>query len=287
MADVAHSEDRVVSKDGTRLYCQSWTPAEDPRAALLIVHGLFEHSGRYGHVARWATDRGFACYALDYRAHGKSPGLRVHVDRFEEFVEDVEAMRARVAEAHPSLPRFILGHSQGGLITILSILAEPEGLAGAVLSSPFLGVHPESRPPAPVVALAPLMSRIVPRLRVDGGAKPDYLCHDREVVDAYKADPLVSSKISTRFGTEVMAAQERALAEAGRLALPTLLMFAGDDHVVDPAATRRWAQAAPSSQLEVVEWERLWHELLNEPEKGEVLDRIGRFLDARLAAVAA
>lgn len=283
MSSLDHDEGRVTSADGTRLYFQSWMP-EEPRGIVIIVHGLFDHSGRFVHVAEWLGERGIGCYGLDYRCHGRSPGLRIHVDRFDEFVDDVDAMREKVAEEHAELPRFVLGHSQGGLITILSILRSPEGLDGAVVTSPFLGVHPESRPPAPVVKLAPILAALLPRLRMEGGAKPKYLTHDRAVVEAYEADPLVTSKISARYGVELMEAQERALEEASRLRIPLLLMLAGDDHIVDPEATRRWARAAPAEQVELVEWEGLWHELLNEPEKEQVLDRTWQWLEPRLRA---
>jgi acylglycerol lipase len=283
MGDPKHGEGRVDSKDGTRLYWQRWMP-EEPKAIVLIVHGLFDHSGRFAHVAEWLCGRGYGCYGLDYRCHGRSPGLRVHVDRYDEFLEDVDAMRALIGTEHAELPRLLLGHSNGGLLTILSVLGSPDGLVGAVVTSPFLGVHPESRPPAILVKLLPLLVKLVPKLRVEGGVDPKHISRDRAVVDAYVADPLVTSKVSTRVGVEVMAAQERAHAEAGRLRLPMLLMFGGDDHVVDIELTRRWARAAPKEHLEVVEWDGLYHEILNEPEKDQVLERIGRWLDERLAA---
>ena len=81
-----HDEGWTEAADKTRLYWQRHTPDDTPRAALLFVHGLAEHSGRYGHVMRHFAEVGFDCWAVDYRGHGKSPGLRVHVDRFDEFL---------------------------------------------------------------------------------------------------------------------------------------------------------------------------------------------------------
>jgi len=283
MSDIEQGEGQVTTRDGLVLVTRHWVPP-DPRAALLLVHGLGEHSGRYDHVARRFAARGFACHALDVRGHGRSPGLRVHVDRFVEFVGDVAAMRAQLREAHPRLPLVLVGHSQGGLIVLHSALAAPEGLAGVVVSSPFLGIHPSSRPSALLAAAARVLSRLAPRLRLDNGVDPTVLSHDAEVVKAYVGDPLVSTRVSARWFTEILAAHEAARAKAAQLAVPALVMQSGSDRLVDPAATRGWAAAAPAGLVEYVEWEGLYHEMFNEPERETVFAHMERWLDQRLAA---
>src|SRR5687768_920223 len=114
-------EGRLTASDGTSLFWRAWPPPE-PRAAIAVVHGLAEHSGRYDHVGRHLAARGFAVYAIDYRGHGRSAGRRVHVDSFDDYVEDIGALVGLVKERHPVLPRFLLGHSQGGLVTLLFLL---------------------------------------------------------------------------------------------------------------------------------------------------------------------
>jgi acylglycerol lipase len=279
------SEAQLESSDGFVLACRSWLPP-DPRAAVLAVHGLGEHSGRYEHVGQYLAGARLACHALDCRGHGCSAGLRVHVDRFDEYLADVAVARAHVAALHPRLPLFLLGHSQGGLIVLLSGLTTPSGLAGAVVSSPFLGLHPTSRPPAPLALAARALSRLAPRVRIDNGIDVSLLSHDTGVVDAYRADPLVSSRVSARWFTEVGAAHERVLARAPELRVPLLVMQSGADRLVYPAATRRWVAAAPPPLVEYVEWEGLYHEMLNEPEKLRVLARVVAWLAARLTASA-
>lgn len=281
MSELDHAEGTVRSADGTRLHWQRWTPAE-PRAAMLLVHGLGEHSGRYAHVAAALGGAGLDCWGLDYRAHGRSPGLRVHVDRFEQFVDDLDAARRLVRAERPELPLFVLGHSQGGLIAASSVVRDPTGVAGLILSSPFLGIHPSAKPSALLAGAARLLSRLLPTLRLDNGVDPSHLSHDPAVVEAYRADPLVSSKVSARWFTEILDAQARALEEAPRLAAPALVMQSGGDLLVDPEATRRWADRAPGDRVELVFWDGLYHEMLNEPEQGRVLDRIVGWVEARL-----
>jgi alpha-beta hydrolase superfamily lysophospholipase len=284
MSNVQTGEGRVGSTGGLDLSYRSWLPDTDPTALLLIVHGLGDHSGRYDHVARHFAGRGFGCWALDYRGHGRSPGGRVHVSRFAEFVEDVDAMRSHLQTTRSGLPLFLLGHSQGGLIVLLSTLGAPGGLAGVVVSSPFLGIHPTSRPSPLLAGAARVLSRLAPALRLDNGVDAALISRDPAVVRAYERDPLVSHKVSARWFTELLGAQHEALAGAGRLAVPALVMQSGEDRLVDPDATRRWAAAAPPALVEFVQWPGLYHEMLNEPEQDTVLARIDGWLDSKLVA---
>ena len=283
MSDHSTGEGRVGNADGMMLSFRSWLPANE-RAVVLIVHGLCEHSGRYGHVGRHLAALRYACYALDTRGHGRSPGVRAHVHRFDDYVADVAAMRAHLRAAHPHAPLVVLGHSQGGLIALLAALVEPAGLAAVIATSPFLGIHPASRPSAALAAAGRVLSRTIPKLRLASKLDPAHLSRDHEVVAAYRSDPLVTRKVSARWFTEASAAFARALALAPTLTVPTLVMQAGADRLVDPGATRRWVEAAPAALVEYVEWDGFYHEILNEPEKAQVLARIETWLAARLPA---
>jgi acylglycerol lipase len=281
MSDHTRSEGELASGDGLALSYRAWLPASE-RAVVLLVHGLGEHSGRYEHVARHLVALGYACYAFDYRGHGRSAGRRAHVHSFDEYLADVAAMRARLAAAHPRSPLVLFGHSQGGLIMLLAALTAPAGAAAVVATSPFLGIHPASRPSAALAAAGRVLSRTLPGLRIASGLDTTALSRDPQVVAAYEADPLVTSKVSARWFTEINAAHARVLALAPTLTVPALVMQSGADRLVDPAATRRWAEAAPAGLVEYVEWDGLYHEMLQEPEKAQVLARIETWLAARL-----
>jgi acylglycerol lipase len=276
-------EGRLVSRDGTRLSWRSWVP-ERPRAAVAVVHGLAEHAGRYDHVGRHLADRGFAVYALDYRGHGKSEGRRVHVASFDEYLDDVAALRGLVKDRHPMLPHFLLGHSQGGLIVLLLVLRQPEGVDGALVSSPLLGVHPAARPGRIMRALAALLERVAPALIVPNPLDARILSHDPMIAASYDADPLVSHAVSAGWFAALRRAQGEVNDAASRLRTPTLIMSSGDDRLVDPSAAAAWAAAAPASLVEYVRWDGLFHEMLNEPpeRRAPVLARIDAWLDARL-----
>lgn len=268
----------TTNADGLRLFWRRMRPKGEPKAALLLVHGLAEHSGRYRHVMAHFAGAGYDCLAVDMRGHGKSPGLRVHVDRFDEYLSDVQAGHELARETNPERQLFVIGHSQGGLITLRYALTYPEDLAGIVVSSPFLGLHPDARPGAVLNLAAKILSTLTPKLLLSKPPDPSFLSHDPEVGKAYLADPLVSRKVSARWFTEVMAAHADTLVRAGDLRVPALVMQSGDDRLADPAATRAWAAAAPAHRVEYVEWEGFYHEMFNEPEKEQVFAKVESWL---------
>jgi alpha-beta hydrolase superfamily lysophospholipase len=277
-----HDEGWTEAADGSRLYWQRYTPDDTPRAELLFVHGLAEHSGRYGHVMRHFAEAGFDCWALDYRCHGKSPGLRVHVDRFDEFLLDIAAACRLVLEKQTSLPLYLVGHSQGGLLVLRHVLAHPDGINGIIVSSPFLGLHSNAAPSAPLHMVANVISTFNPKLMFSKIAEPKFLSRDPQVATAYVDDPLVSDTVSARWFTEVLRAQADTLARAPDLAVPALVMQSGDDRIADPAATRAWVASAPAELVDYVEWDGLYHEMFNEPEKQQVFEKMEEWLAGQI-----
>ncbi len=279
-----YQEGWTAAADGTRLYWRRYMPDDKPRAELLFVHGLAEHSGRYGHVMRYFADRGFDCWAVDYRCHGKSPGLRVHVDRFDEFLLDIAAAYRLVRAEQTWLPLFLVGHSQGGLLVLRHVLARPDGIEGIIVSSPFLGMHPNAAPSAPLHVVANIISTFSPKLMFSKVAEPRFLSRNPSVAEAYVNDPLVSNTVSARWFTEVLRAQADTLARAPDLTVPALVMQSGDDRLADPEATRAWVAAAPADLVDYVEWDGLFHEMFNEPEKQQVFEKMDGWLEERLPA---
>jgi alpha-beta hydrolase superfamily lysophospholipase len=280
---IAPEEASLASRDGMRLRLLRFRPAGAPRSALVVVHGLAEHAGRYLHVGDRFASRGHAVYAADCRGHGKSDGLRVHVERFDQFVDDVAAARTRAAAENPGVPLVLVGHSQGGLVALRSALLAPQGLDALVLSSPLLGAHPSVRPSRLLAAAARVLSVVAPRVLLANHVNADTLATDPEVGRAYLADPLVSRRVSPRWYTELQRAIADTHAKANKLARPALVMVPGDDRLVDAAATVRFVEAAPPALVELVRWDGFRHELFNESQRERVFERIDAFLDRRLA----
>jgi alpha-beta hydrolase superfamily lysophospholipase len=277
-AHLAANEWTVPAPGGLVLCGKSWARAASPRAAILIVHGLGEHSGRYAATAAVLNAAGFAVHAVDYRGHGRSEGRRVHVDDVDDYVADVRAALEEVRRRDPGVPVFLLGHSQGGLIALELALDDPAAIDGLVITSPFLAVHPASRPSTLVRALARVLLRLAPRLPLPTSIDVRVLSRDPAVGEAYARDPLVSHAASAGWLRAIGRAQRDVRAGASRLRVPTLLMASGDDRLVDAEATRQFAREAAPAIVEFVWWDGFYHEMLNDLGREQVLARIGDWL---------
>lgn len=270
-----------TASDGENLAVQDWPLAEGrvPRGVVLLVHGLGEHAGRYDALARQLHGWGFAVRGYDQYGHGESGGPRGGLSSDTRLIDDladlVESTRARVPR---DTPLILLGHSMGGLVAAQFVARHASRVDGLVLSSPALdaGLSPFQQ------LLLAVLPRWLPNLRVGNGLQPQYLSHDPEVVRAYLADPLVHDRISARLASFIARGGPAVVAQAPRWRVPSLLMWAGDDHLVQPAGSRAFAAAAPSC-VESVEFPALYHELLNELDPAPVLACLQAWLDKYFA----
>lgn len=264
--------------DGQMLVRRSWS-LPGARRAVLLVHGLGEHSGRYRHVAAWFNARGFDVRSYDQRGHGLSRGPRGALSRDDDLLSDLAAIYAAYAAEAPSLP-LLLGHSMGGLVAARAVLDGRVTPAALVLSSPALRSHE-----APwLQSLAAVLTRVLPNLPLRTGLAVDHLSHDASVVAAYGSDPLCSGRITPRLADFIFRAGPACIADASRLAVPTLLLAAGADRLVDAAGSREFAASAWATQrLTARHFDTLYHELFNEaePARSQVMKQLGDWL-ARL-----
>jgi acylglycerol lipase len=275
-----HEEGFFQGSRGVRIYQQSWLPDGEPKAVLLIVHGLGEHCGRYSNVVSHLVPLGYALYGLDHVGHGKSEGSREYVERFEDFTDTLDAYRAMVTQAQPGKPVVLYGHSLGGLIGTFYLLDRQAGLAGALLSAPL------SRVPENVSALTITMGRVLARVAPKAGllpVDPTGVSRDPAVVQAYVNDPLVfHGKTSARLAAEMLRAMQRVTAEAAKITLPVLIFQGSADRLVNPGDARFLYNAVTSADKTLKVYEGLYHEAHNEPECATVLHDMEVWLAAHV-----
>ena len=128
----------------------------------MLAHGASEHSGRYEHVARAFTERGYSFWALDHRGHGRSGGPRVFFERFEDVVADLRSFVAQAADELPGRKPYLLGHSMGGAVATAYAIRHDSEIAGLILSNPVASIKTA---PGSVLA-GRILSRVAPRLGV-------------------------------------------------------------------------------------------------------------------------
>lgn len=278
---IVEIDGRIEGIGGLSFYYRGWE-AESPRAALLVVHGLSEHSGRYAEFGRAMAGHGLSTYVLDLRGHGLSDGRRGHVDRFELLLQDVDRFRREIdGSCDPPIPLFILGHSMGGLITARYIEEYEARFQGAILTSPWLATA------VPVarwkVLMAGVLNRVLPALPIDAGIDASCLSHDPVVVTRYRDDPLVHGKITPRLFAEASIAMGLVMQRSDRIRIPLLLILAGDDHVVDTRKSEAFARTLTAPDVTIHVLPGYYHEVLNDHDRANVVREIRNWIMARVA----
>jgi alpha-beta hydrolase superfamily lysophospholipase len=263
----------LQSADGTALAYRRWS-ATNASVTLAVVHGLGEHGGRYGRLAQGMAPFGIETYAVDLRGHGNSAGSRGHVDSWSQWIDDAAAFVSNV-ESQAVGEVVPLGHSFGGAVMLSTVLAGRVPHARRfVLSSPALKL--KVAVPAWKASLGRMTSRLAPRLTMSNEVDARTVSRIPEVVEAYRTDPLVHSKISSRTFAEWQRAAEDDLARAGEIKIPFLIVAGSDDKLIDPEGSRRLHERAPASELHV--FEGRYHEPFNDSGSEEVFALIARWL---------
>jgi alpha-beta hydrolase superfamily lysophospholipase len=273
----------LSTADGPTLHLRTW-PHAGARGTVLIVHGLGEHIGRYDPAAAQLNDWGWSAVGYDQRGHGASAGARGALPTHDALLADLGVVIDHVRAAHPG-QLLLLGHSMGGLVAARfcaeGLAAQPaawfRAVDGLVLSSPALDAGMNAVQKLLLAVLGPL----APNLAVNNGLKPQWISRDPAVVRAYMQDKLVHDRITPRLARFIVDGGEHVRRCAARWALPTVLLYAGSDRCVAPAGSAAFARAAPKATVSAHEFTLLFHEIFNEPERGEVFAALGAWLERR------
>jgi alpha-beta hydrolase superfamily lysophospholipase len=271
---------KFEGEGGVEIHWQSWLPDGTPRGTVVIAHGVSEHADRYSHVGARLVRSGYAVYALEHRGHGRSGGKRAVVDRLDRAVADVGTLIGIARSEHPGVKLFLLGHSMGGAIALQFALDREDEIDGLVLSAPAADADAATR-----VEL--LAGRVLSVVAPGAGVFPvdsSTISRDPEVVRAYDEDPMVfHKKLPARTVAELAQAIQKFPERTPGLKLPLLVMLGTGDELIPPAAGRMVHERAGSADKRLIEYDGLYHEILNEPEQDKVMDDLVQWLDAHLS----
>jgi alpha-beta hydrolase superfamily lysophospholipase len=277
-----HVDGRFRGERGLELYWQGWLPeGAPPRAVVVLAHGASEHSGRYAWTGEQLAERGYALYAIDHRGHGKSEGGRAVIDRMRNAVEDLDTLVEKAQAAHGGLPLVLLGHSMGGAVALSYTGEHEDKLDALILSAPLAALEAAS----PVQRIAGrVLSVVAPSMGVVG-IDSTAVSRDPQVVADYEADPLnYHGKLPARTVAELTSAIDGFPEAVTRFRLPLLAMHGTADRLTPIAGSEMVVERAGSEDKTLERYDGLFHELLNEPERQQVVDDIADWLDARFPA---
>ena len=275
-----HREGRFQGQENLNLYYQCWLPDGDARAILLVVHGLFEHSGRYTNLVNYFVPKGYAVYGLDHRGHGKSEGLRGYVEKFSHYLEDLQTFVSIVRSEHGDSKIFLTGHSIGGTIATAYTIDHQHELTGLILSGASLMVASNVSPI--LTALVPMASLLLPKLgitTIDAAT----ISQDQAVVDAYLNDPLVyKGRVRARLGAELIRTYQQLRQRISWINLPVLIMHGTADRLCEPDGSQMLYEQVSSEDKTLKLYQDFYHEIFNEPGREQVLADIETWLATRV-----
>lgn len=273
-------EGRFKGKKDVEIFWQSWLPTR-PKAVVVIVHGLGEHSGRYAHVAEALVNIDCAVYAMDHRGHGKSGGPRTLIDRFAHTVDDIDHVVEIARREQPRKPMFLLGHSMGGALSLSYTLKNPGKLFALILSGPAVAL--DGAPPL-MKPIAKFMSTVAPKAGLFA-VDPGLVSRDPAVVADYVADPLnAHGKVPARTLGEIVKFVEILPAALPLIQLPLLAMHGSDDKLAGVAGSKMVVDRVTSKDKTLKVYDGLYHEIFNElpADRAIVLKDLTDWIGARV-----
>ncbi|RMG75707.1 MAG: alpha/beta hydrolase [Chloroflexi bacterium] len=271
-------EGRFQNTRGQNIYTVRWMPEADPKAIVLLVHGVAEHSGRYQHIADALTQQGYALFALDHFGHGKSDGVRAYVENFNDLVTDLEQYFDQIRQEYPDKKIFVYGHSMGALVGLIFTLKHQADLAGFLSSGTPLML--DTAAPKIIVSLANAISRVVPRLPLIP-LNPKQLSHDPALIQAHANDSLIYHR-PARVGTvvNIIKSAIQAREKVHTLQLPLFIFHGTADSITPPSGSEFLFKQAGSSDKTLKLYDGMYHETHNELDKATVINDILTWLNA-------
>lgn len=261
-------EHELIAYDGIKLFIKVLLPETKPKGLICLVHGMGEHSGRFGHVAEAYIQAGYIFAAFDLRGHGKSGGKRGHTPSYNQLMDDLEQVLNEAQKKYPDLPCFLYGHSMGGNLVANYIIRRKPKLKGAIITSPWLQLA--FSPTKLVMFFANIIDKVYPSFSMKNTNKTNFLSHYPVIELEYINDPLVTRRITPRMFISIAQAGLWAIEHAGEFGVPLLLMHGSDDHTTSFEDSKKFSTRLTQPHT-FKAWEGMYHELHNEIVKDEVL----------------
>ena len=282
MSIVGHRlSELIITAEGGRRLKGRWWRRDRPDGVVVVSHGFGEHGGLYGHVAEQLGSRlNVDVVAHDFHGHGRSPGRRGVVRRYEDLVDDLRAVATWARLHFDDLPLFVLGHSNGGQVALRYALESGDGLAGLIISNPFIRL---AMPVSPLkVAVGRVLLRLAPWITLSALEAGHDRNRDPVVQEAFRRDLLRHNRISPPFYFGMVRGGEMLLRRARDLQTPLLMIAGGDDPIVDPGSVREFFDAVTIEDKTLMLYPGMLHEPLNEVGRERVLEDVVRWISPRL-----
>lgn len=277
MAGVTPIERTMQSWDGTELFYRCWLPSKPANKALLLFHRGHEHSARWQETVDALALEDVAVFAWDARGHGRSPGERGAAENLAVVIKDAEAFARRVSEEH-SIPlenTIVLAHSVGAVVAVAWVHDYAPPVRGMVLAVPAFRVKLYVPLAIPLLRLKQM---VFGKSFVRSYVKAKMLTHDAEQAARYHADEFIFRQIAVNILLDLHDTSTRLLADAGAITVPTLVLSASTDWVVNLPAQQRFFERLSSSWKEMEIFPGFYHAIFHETDRHLPIQRSRQFI---------
>lgn len=284
LGDVQESKDFVSTADKTRLFYRKWE--KDSRDNLekkiiLVLPGMGMHSGFYMTVANYLCPKGYVVYALDYRGHGFSEGVRGSLGTKITLMEDIGTMIIFIKTQHPEQQIFLLGESMGAIFALVYGSNNPHYLAGLILSAPGPGVHIRQLLKTSTLLL-PLYLIAAPDQPVIDLSKNrlEISSRDAQFKEYFVNDPLGLKKVSARYIYTLYSMTKNWKTKyPENIAIPTLIIQGLQDKVLDPQCAKKLYDSIGTEDKEIRLFPDAYHTLFFDPDSPQVFKAVVDWLE--------
>ncbi len=263
------------------LFARIFAPEASSRAAICLIHGMGEHSGRYIALAESLTSQGIGVLALDLPGHGHSPGKKGAFPVEEKMLDLIEAALQETSTKFGNVPLFLMGHSLGGnLVANFALKRDTSAIKGVILSSPYFGLAFE--PSGIDILLGKIMAVIWPGFSLKTNLDTKAISRIPAEVQAYEMDDLVHDRITARTFQIAQNGATYAREHAADWKLPLLAVHGSDDGLTKYAFTESFTQEANGD----ITWHPFpggYHELHHDLDRGVLLSLYASWISDRLA----
>lgn len=264
-------ESIIKTSDGIDIFCKKDIP-DNPVAVIVIVHGFAEHLARYEYFVQKLNENQIACYRFDNRGHGKSGGLMLHVESYNDYINDADLIVQKAKDEFPNLPLFMFGHSMGGFITAIYGEKFKDRLDGQIFSGAATDEPPQAN--TALKTVINICNALFPKMRIKNDLSA-LISRDIDVVNKYRNDPLVHDKATARFFKQfVIEGMTYLKNNAKEYNYSCLILHGKEDKLVRYNSSENFYNNISSKDKQIKIYDDLYHEILNEAEKDIVINDI-------------
>jgi acylglycerol lipase len=265
--------------DGRKMFFNQWQGEAHSTANVVLIHGMGEHSGRYGHLAAYFVANQIDVYAVDLFGHGKTEGTKGHTPKIDDYLWQVDFLVNMIKQI--GKPVFLYGHSMGGGVVLNYLFKRNPSIAGVIASAP--AIEPAFEVPKAKLWMGKIGRKLFPSLSQSNGLDVNGISRDSKVINAYHADPLVHDIISAEVGIGVIEwGKWLSTLEKEKVSVPLLVMHGDRDILTSHSASEKFTSKFNAGDVTFKSWSGLFHELHNEPEKEEVFSYVVKWIKKRM-----